>query len=835
MRQMDVAQVIELEARFDAALQSNDGIDPELDHDFERNFRRNERLALRRNLLRDGDEGQIVLRPREEILQLRNNGVGQRRRRRRRPARQNARRNIQLAYAAENPAQRPVNGPRGQIAAALGIAPAEPPRPLDAVQPAPAEPPRPLDAVQPVPAEPPRPLDAVQPVPAALAGNGLAAGGPPQVNFPEPMEVAPVELPRPLDAVQPAAAAPIVNLQVPAAPVAAGINQADTSRNNVWPGRLDDLTERRRRLDRASERRSLQRVHVSALFSLLLIGAAAVALLLARRPHRGHAQLVLGRFGELVLAADVGQAPDLRGLGDLEQRPDLLLRHVDLALVHELDRGLELRPLDVLHDDDRMLALVVAEERLEVRAAGRQYHLVSLDRILVAGERHVDEAFRLQQLIEHVGEVRLVVVPAQAELLGRAGAAQLLGRRSSFLVGLLGPLLVVARRRLQRSEIQISDKQTVLVQPLSVKHGHGLRSYVGSSVSTRIPLTRRGKSKSHTGTVRSNVCWRCSAANQERQSTSCSVSHERTSEIYTEEPGLYLYYFKTNSVEHGHVSANWLLQFEQKFFKHIDQRFKEFSLRLSLLEDIQAQQTADLSQQSAATEELRATCCAEFATIRNELRSEVEAMQNRISTSSDPVSLPIAVLESEDSCEVRFGGVPCEVDATTTATATKILKAMGLARFGSHIVRVREWIDRYSHTSARPATRQILSSVNLTLLVNIVSDRYIMTWIGIIGEEFIGPYFFEVNITGRLYAGFLRRIALPRLREVNPDAWWQQDGSPVHGSRKSRANLNSLFPNRWIGRGGPIPWPAKSPDLTVCDYGLWADLKRRVHKRGVSV
>ncbi|CAB0030949.1 unnamed protein product [Trichogramma brassicae] len=107
-----------------------------------------------------------------------------------------------------------------------------------------------------------------------------------------------------------------------------------------------------------------------------------------------------------------------------------------------------------------------------------------------------------------------------------------------------------------------------------------------------------------------------------------------------------------------------------------------------------------------------------------------------------------------------------------------------------------------------------------------------MTWIGIIGEEFIGPYFFEVNITGRLYAGFLRRIALPRLREVNPDAWWQQDGSPVHGSRKSRANLNSLFPNRWIGRGGPIPWPAKSPDLTVCDYGLWADLKRRVHKRG---
>uniref|UniRef100_A0ABD2XQR5 Uncharacterized protein n=1 Tax=Trichogramma kaykai TaxID=54128 RepID=A0ABD2XQR5_9HYME len=81
-----------------------------------------------------------------------------------------------------------------------------------------------------------------------------------------------------------------------------------------------------------------------------------------------------------------------------------------------------------------------------------------------------------------------------------------------------------------------------------------------------------------------------------------------------------------------------------------------------------------------------------------------------------------------------------------------------------------------------------------------------MTWIGIIGEEFF-PIFFR-------------------------NAWWQQVGSPVYASRESRANLNRLFPNRWIGRGGPIPRPAKSPDLTVCDCGLWADLKRRVHKRG---
>ena len=73
---------------------------------------------------------------------------------------------------------------------------------------------------------------------------------------------------------------------------------------------------------------------------------------------------------------------------------------------------------------------------------------------------------------------------------------------------------------------------------------------------------------------------------------------------------------KTDSVEHGHVSANWLLKFEQKFFEHIDQRFKEFSSRLSLLEATQAQHTADLSQLAGATKELRTTCCAEFISVR---------------------------------------------------------------------------------------------------------------------------------------------------------------------------------------------------------------------------
>ena len=38
--------------------------------------------------------------------------------------------------------------------------------------------------------------------------------------------------------------------------------------------------------------------------------------------------------------------------------------------------------------------------------------------------------------------------------------------------------------------------------------------------------------------------------------------------------------------------------------------------------------------------------------------------------------------------------------------------------------------------------------------------------------------------------------------------------------------LDATFPNRWIGRDGPTPWPPRSPDITPLDiffYGgmLW--------------
>ena len=40
---------------------------------------------------------------------------------------------------------------------------------------------------------------------------------------------------------------------------------------------------------------------------------------------------------------------------------------------------------------------------------------------------------------------------------------------------------------------------------------------------------------------------------------------------------------------------------------------------------------------------------------------------------------------------------------------------------------------------------------------------------------------------------------------------------------------NDNYPMRWIGRGGPTPWPAKSPDLSPCDFYIWGHMKNLVY------
>ncbi|RLU16752.1 hypothetical protein DMN91_010820 [Ooceraea biroi] len=109
----------------------------------------------------------------------------------------------------------------------------------------------------------------------------------------------------------------------------------------------------------------------------------------------------------------------------------------------------------------------------------------------------------------------------------------------------------------------------------------------------------------------------------------------------------------------------------------------------------------------------------------------------------------------------------------------------------------------------------------------------INVWCGILGNQVIGPYFIEGQLTGQKYATFITEI-LPALLENVPlnirlGMWYMHDGCPAHYARVSREALHRQFPHRWIGRDGEFLWPPRSPDLTPMDYFLWGTLKNTVY------
>lgn len=107
-------------------------------------------------------------------------------------------------------------------------------------------------------------------------------------------------------------------------------------------------------------------------------------------------------------------------------------------------------------------------------------------------------------------------------------------------------------------------------------------------------------------------------------------------------------------------------------------------------------------------------------------------------------------------------------------------------------------------------------------------------WAGIIGDTLIGPIILPDRLNGENYLQFLRTVE-PELLDDVPLATrqrgiiYQQDGAPAHYALAVRNWLNINYPDRWIGRDGPILWPPRSPDLTPLDFYLWGFMKAHVY------
>lgn len=80
----------------------------------------------------------------------------------------------------------------------------------------------------------------------------------------------------------------------------------------------------------------------------------------------------------------------------------------------------------------------------------------------------------------------------------------------------------------------------------------------------------------------------------------------------------------------------------------------------------------------------------------------------------------------------------------------------------------------------------------------------------------------------------LQNQILPAIREVAQNefqnVWFQQDGCPAHNYRPVKNLLRSTFGDKLISNGGPISWPARSPDITPMDFFLWGHVKNEIFK-----
>ncbi|UYV66924.1 hypothetical protein LAZ67_4003355 [Cordylochernes scorpioides] len=106
-------------------------------------------------------------------------------------------------------------------------------------------------------------------------------------------------------------------------------------------------------------------------------------------------------------------------------------------------------------------------------------------------------------------------------------------------------------------------------------------------------------------------------------------------------------------------------------------------------------------------------------------------------------------------------------------------------------------------------------------------------WCGLSSRGLIGPFRFEGTVTGINYLTMLADSIFPAIRALygNDDFYFQLDGAPPHYHRDARAYLDKKLSGQWIGRRGPIEFPARSPDLTPLDFFLWGTVKDGVYKR----
>lgn len=111
-------------------------------------------------------------------------------------------------------------------------------------------------------------------------------------------------------------------------------------------------------------------------------------------------------------------------------------------------------------------------------------------------------------------------------------------------------------------------------------------------------------------------------------------------------------------------------------------------------------------------------------------------------------------------------------------------------------------------------------------------------WLGIYNNDLFGPYFLPGRVNGEHFLQFLMAEHANMWENIPLEsrlaAWFQLDGCPAHFHRNVRNWLDNNFPEKWIGRNGPVSWPPRSPDITPLDFFIWGFLKEIVYASPVN-
>ncbi|CAH2017554.1 unnamed protein product [Acanthoscelides obtectus] len=102
-----------------------------------------------------------------------------------------------------------------------------------------------------------------------------------------------------------------------------------------------------------------------------------------------------------------------------------------------------------------------------------------------------------------------------------------------------------------------------------------------------------------------------------------------------------------------------------------------------------------------------------------------------------------------------------------------------------------------------------------------VYEFSVNVWIGIYRNPLFGPYLLPARLNAATFLEFLKaehantRMWDDVMLDLRRLAWFQLD-------------------ERWIGRGGPVVWPPRSPDLNPLDFFVWGFLKEKVYQTPVT-